>query len=270
MTQQLEMIARYKQLRQITLPLNNRLVKSLTSREIDDGGRHLGIMKNGTLVFNCEDETSVLMDFCLHDVWHDGLNVIERFLAATPPPADSDEMLILQGKRAARYSIFMVESVQPGFGVHVVDLLYDDELFITDIGFGNSASIGSVIAFRLVMVDGINMTTGAALPIGVVPPDGREEFMRVFVSEFKKMVKRRRTPQEFSELTAMIISSCLAKGSATRIRYADPVENQRPRRRRHAPQRRAPVVAAKKKVIDREERCPCGSGRKYKNCCLGK
>ena len=36
------------------------------------------------------------------------------------------------------------------------------------------------------------------------------------------------------------------------------------------PVKATPVNATEKKVIGRNDPCPCGSGKKYKNCCLGK
>jgi hypothetical protein len=97
------------------------------------------------------------MDFCLHDVRRNGGNAIERFLAKSPLPPESDEKLILRGKREARYSLFMVEATEPGVGVRVRDLHYDEEAFITDVGFSTSAEVALVMAFRLMTVDGIKI-----------------------------------------------------------------------------------------------------------------
>jgi hypothetical protein len=263
-TQQMDMVGRYKQLRQIGLSLNMQLTKILSKSEIHEGGRKLGILKNETLVLENEDEIAILMDFCLHDVRRYGINAIDRFLAQSPPPLDSDTMLILQGKREARYSLFMVEATEPGIGVRVRDLLYEEDVFITDVGFSTSAEIGLVMAFRLMTVDGINMTTGAALPLGVVPTSGRAEFFCDVVTRFKKMVSPGSSPEERSELVASMIRACLQKGAASRIRYNDP----EPRPRSSQPATR--VISAQKTRVGRNDPCPCGSGKKFKHCCGGR
>ena len=120
MTKQMDMAGRYKQLRHVGLSLNMQLTNTLSKSEIHEGGRKLGILQNDMLVLDNEDEIAVLMDFCLHDVRRNGTNAIERFLMQSPPPPDSDETLILHGKRAARYSLFMVEATEPGGGVRLV------------------------------------------------------------------------------------------------------------------------------------------------------
>src|SRR5207244_4376895 len=104
------LLARYQHLRRVALPLNNRLVETLPKNVLDEGGKKLGILKKNVLVLDTEDEISVLMDFCLYDVRRQGVNAIERYLAESPPPPDSDEMVLLQAMRQARYSLFEVES----------------------------------------------------------------------------------------------------------------------------------------------------------------
>ena len=264
MTQQMELVGRYKQLRQVGLAFNMQLTKTLSKSEIHEGGRKLGILKNDTLVLDNEDEIAILMDFCLHDVRRHGINAIDRFLSQPTPPLDSDKTLILRGKYGARFSLFMVEATEPGVGVHVRDVLYDEDVFLTDIGFSTSAKVGLVIAFRLMTVDGINMTTGAALPLVVVPSSDRAEFFRVFAAQFKKIVAPSNSPDERSEFVASMIRACLQKGAASRVRYNDP----EPRPRSSQPATR--VISAQQTRVGRNDPCPCGSGKKFKHCCYGR
>src|SRR5262249_51022275 len=96
MTQHAELLARYQHLRQVGLQLNNRLVQTLSRNVLDEGGQRLGILQKNVLTLDSEDEVAVLMDYCIHDVRPQGANAIERYLAESPPPPDSDEMLLLQ------------------------------------------------------------------------------------------------------------------------------------------------------------------------------
>jgi len=63
-----EVISRYKHLRKVSVKLNDKIVQTLSKEVLHEGGKKLGILQSGTLVFNTEDETSVLMDYCLYDV----------------------------------------------------------------------------------------------------------------------------------------------------------------------------------------------------------
>ena len=68
MTSHAEVLPVYRRFRQIGLQLNHKLVKTLSTEALNEGGRRLGILKNDTFVFDSEDETSVLMDYCIHNV----------------------------------------------------------------------------------------------------------------------------------------------------------------------------------------------------------
>src|SRR5262245_29322807 len=126
MPQQMESVSRYMRLRQLGMPFNTKLTKALTKWDMEEGARKIGIFQDGKIVLEDDSTIAVLMDFCLHDIWRDGFNAIERFYRLSPPPIDSDEMMMLEAKRAARFSMFMANQLEPGVGVHVRDLLYDE------------------------------------------------------------------------------------------------------------------------------------------------
>ena len=259
MTQHAELLARYQHLRQVGLQLNNRLVQTLSRSVLNEGGQRLGILKKNVLVLDSEDEMAVLMDYCIHDVRRQGANAIERYLAESPPPPDSDEMLLLQALRQARYSLFAVESVEPGVGVHVRDLLRDESLFLVDVGFSRTASVGMILAARVMMPGGIGMTTGAALPVGLLSPAERARFLQNLMTIFKDIDFRRLLPEEASELAAALIRTCLQQGAAARIKYIEP--------RLGSGRSRGSAAPPPARRVGRNERCPCGSGRKFKHCC---
>ena len=222
MPQHAELLPRYKHLRQVGLELNNRLVKTLSKSTLEEGGKKLGIFKNNAITLDTEDEISVLMDCCIHDLRRQGKNAIEHYLAESPPAADSDEMVLLQALRQARFSLFVVEAVEPGVGVHVRDLLRDEPLFLVDVGFSRSTPLGMILAARVMAPEGIGMTTGAALPIGALPPGDRGRFLQDKVTRFKDADFRNLSPEEASELATTVIRNCLQHGAAEHIKYVEP------------------------------------------------
>lgn len=259
MTRHAELLARYKRLRRVGLELNNRLVETISRNILDEGGKKLGILKRNVLTLDTEDEIAVLMDYCLHDVRRHGANAVERYLAESAPTAEPDERLLLQALRQARYSLFVVESAEPGVGVHVRDLLRDEPLFLVDVGFSQTASVGMVLAARVMAPDGIGMTTGAALPVGVLSPAERDRFLDGLKTTFGGIDFGNLSPEQASGLAATIIRTCLRQGAAERIAYVEPGHLSRAG---HAPQALPPA-----RRIGRNDPCPCGSGRKFKRCC---
>jgi hypothetical protein len=257
-----EFLARYQHLRQVGLELNNRLVQTLPRRALDEGGKKLGILKKNTLILDSEDEIAVLMDYCLHDVRSHGLNAIERYLAESPPPDGSDEHIILEAKRRAHFTLVVVESAEPGVGVYARDLFCDEEIFLVDIGFSLTAAAGMILATRLMTADGITMTTGAALPVGRLSAAELSQFLERLETTAPVKDLHHLLPKQAGELSARIIRDCLKHGAAERISYfpadAPTSSDDMPK-----PLHRAPRIA-------RNAPCPCGSGRKYKNCCAAR
>jgi hypothetical protein len=70
----------YRTARSVGRELNHKLVKRLGKDVLDEGGRKLGLLKRGTLVFESEDEMAVLMDYCIFNVYRNGRNAAEQYL----------------------------------------------------------------------------------------------------------------------------------------------------------------------------------------------
>jgi hypothetical protein len=51
---------------------------SIPRQAYDEIGDALGIRRNGILIFDSEDMTSVMMDCCLYDWYENGKNLIQR------------------------------------------------------------------------------------------------------------------------------------------------------------------------------------------------
>ncbi|HEV3386943.1 MAG TPA: hypothetical protein VG097_19150, partial [Gemmata sp.] len=209
-----DLLARYKHLRQVGVELNTELAKSLSRDALDEGGKKLGILKGKVLALNTEDELTVLMDYCIHDVRRHGINAVERYLSESPPAPDSEEWIFLQALRQARYSLVEVESAEPGVGVHVRDLLRDESLFLVDVGFSRTAQVGMVLAARIVAPEGIRMTTGAVLPVGILSLAKRTQFLDGLRDIFAGKDFGNLSPEEASDWATSVIRSCLRQGAA--------------------------------------------------------
>jgi SEC-C motif len=252
-SQRAEIIRRYKELRKAGRHLNNKLVRRLSKDDLDKGGKKLGFLRRGALVFDTEDETSVLMDYCLYDVRRNGRNAIEQYLIDEPPDPDSDEMVYLRAMQHAVYSVFVVESVHRGLGVTIRDSLSGDTHLMADMGFGASAQPGLVFASRLLFQDGFTMSGGAALPLGILPKDQQETVTKALWEKVNPNKEGYFDP-------APIISTCLSKGCSSLIEYQHPD--------RVAIGQQPAVSERSEASVGRNELCPCGSGKKFKRCCI--
>jgi hypothetical protein len=236
---------------------------------LTSGAERLGLLSPGpgrhgedVLLLEDEYEISVLMDYCLYHGRHgqDGRTVIDQALADAPPAAGTDELLLLQAMRAARFSVFAVEEAVPAIGVQLRDLLRDEPLFLVDIGFSQSADPGLVLAGNVISLPRLSMTTGAMLPVDrtileVLLQHLPRRFTTATVGQFRQLL-----PHEQSELAGFVTHACLARGAASYVEARDVKTGLRP-----------PLShGSRPKAARRHPRnapCPCGSGRKYKRCC---
>lgn len=117
------------------------------------------------MVFGDEDELSVLFDYCLYNYPRNGKSVIDRHLELSPPPAISDERLLLEAMSHSYYSLFLVEDIQTDKGATLRDLLCDETLCLIDIGIGQSARPGMILAGRVLPLADFHMASGTFIPV---------------------------------------------------------------------------------------------------------
>ena len=258
-----DIVAYYQRLREIRLPLNNKLVGRLSTDALKEGAKKLGILRGGTFVFDNEDETSVLMDYCIYDVYRKDRNAVEQYLCDCPPDPDSDEMACLHAMQHATYTLVALLRVEPGVGCHVRNLYTDETRLLVDMALSKSAQPGGVMATRLLDFGDYVATGGAVLPLGILNDDKLDEFQRTL----------RAVVDEARGDPAPLIRTCLQRGASSHVRYegantqsmphfggGSPPAKTSAHRRRVPAKRRASTVATNR-------RCRCGSGKMFKNCC---
>jgi hypothetical protein len=158
-------IEHYKQLREFAIPFKHKLLEQLPTSAIKECAKKLGILKHNTLVFGCEDEVSVLMDYCLFQFRINKVNLISRYLLISPPEQDSTEMELLEAMQKTYYSLLIVKEAFKNKGVLVFDLLNEKDIFLIDLGFSNTADVGMMIASHIIPTGQFYRTSGAMLPI---------------------------------------------------------------------------------------------------------
>lgn len=209
-------VAEHQRLRQIRMELNARLVKQIPRKALLKAARKLGILVDGVLCFETEDESSVLMDYCIHEQRELGRNVVDRFLLRRDVSAD--ERTILESMRDCWFSLFKIERTVSGAGERARDVLWRQQLFIVDVNLSHSDADGGVLAARLMPFGPHFISTGTVLPVDAdILDDIVEELEDI---HFSRRSMDTWSPHERSEFAALILRKCLAHGAAHSVRYA--------------------------------------------------
>ena len=261
-----ELRERYLRVRQVSLELNQKLVKRLSKDDIERGATETGFMRGGTVVLGNMDESNILFDYCIYNVYRDGRNAVERLMEECPPTEGSEERFVLQAKRRAWYSIFGINKVVAGVGVEADDIFRETRHLIADVGMSRGECVGGLIATRVIPLGECVMTGGAGLPLA-----GSDKERAAFAAAVRRVCFEQNivsfkqlTAEQEKELTRVIIRAALAAGASSFIRYETAKPAARLRRRE-----REPAVLGAPRRVGRNEPCPCGSGRKFKVCCGG-
>lgn len=254
-------VERYQQLRAQSRQIVSRIVKTIPRAAIQEIGKALGIEHKGTLVLETEDVSSVLMDCCLHDWIEQGKNLVQKYVEGHPSDPQTDEHFLLQAYCKARFRILHPTATLPGAGVYCVDALSGMTLFLMDVAFSQSLEIGQLLlATRTILLGGYWMTSGAALPIDRTTAE-------VVIRRLRQgKLLEDGGPGGEHELALEVLRACLDCGAAEQIRYEGPNEEDE-QLELAAPRQQ---VRTSRRIASRNDPCPCGSGKKYKRCCMGK
>jgi hypothetical protein len=222
-------VERYRSLRALSMALNHRIIQTIPPQAYAEIGHALGIRRNGVLVFDSEDMTSVMMDCCLYDWYGNGKNLIQRYAETHPAAPGTDESYLLQACLQATYRILVAQSAVPGAGLHCEDVLNGGELFLMDLALSqNNPSGNAALATRTIPLGEYWMTGGAGLPISS-KKSILDALCRIGTEHYK--------PLEGPGAVALSIArACLAAGAADYITY----ESMEARSRKHRRQPRWP------------------------------
>ncbi|NQU25578.1 MAG: hypothetical protein HQ567_30195 [Candidatus Nealsonbacteria bacterium] len=266
-----EVVAYYRRLRPTRLRLNNTLASRLSRDVLNEGAKKIGILRGGTFVFDSENEMSVLMDYCIYDVYRKGRNAIEEYLCECPPDPDSDETACLRAMQHATFALVVVLGVEPGVGCHVRNMFTEETRLLVDMGFSQTGKPGAVIATRLLDFGSFIATGGAALPLGILEDDELEHWQQKLSAG---ALDDRNDP-------GPLIRSCLQRGASSNIQYegADtprlmggkasyqPAKKASFQPARTSTQERRALAKRLARKPATNRRCRCGSGKMFKNCC---
>jgi len=161
----MSVMERYRAVREVGLTLNHKMIESRLDHDVLYGSaRLLGILKGDQLVFESEDEASVLMDFALHEYKLNGRSAVEIYRKKVGGK-DEVEDEILASLPSAYTSLFEIVAIS-GNTITLKNLLRDKDRLIRviDIGFSLTGAPGMLIFTRIVPFKDFNLTSGISFP----------------------------------------------------------------------------------------------------------
>jgi hypothetical protein len=159
-----EVLTRYRHLRAISTRHHTEAMNFFSRPALLEQARHLGLAVGETLAESF-DELTLAFDLAIHTARPDHTRAVDRYARAAQLQPGSDEALVLEAMRQARFSLWRVERRHEVVGLVVRDLLRQDEVWLVDEALERSAPEGMVAAMRLCTPDAFAMTCGVIVPV---------------------------------------------------------------------------------------------------------
>jgi hypothetical protein len=211
-----DVLARYRHLREISKQHHSAMMKFLSGGAIIAQARRLGLAEGKTIVLNNLDDMNLAVDLAIHTAPKDRSRAIDRYARAARLAPGSDEALVLEAMRRARFSIISSVRRHPAAGVIVKDVVRDEDIWLVDEGLEATFKEGRALATRMFAPEGFAMTAGIITPVD-------RETLAIALSEMP--VSLRNNFQQTCEdrrFAEAIYRIALADGLTDGVAYQDP------------------------------------------------
>lgn len=199
--------------------INLDLLKYIPKELFVKYAKNFGATKKKSLVFKSEIEGIVIMDSAIYNCKLREKRYIQYYFDKNPYPTDSEEYLFLSALLQSRYTMIVVKKVIEGAGIEVKDI-EGNSFLLTDRSFSKTATADMALATRIVSVGGINMTTGAGLPIQGVIIDNVVRRLGNLIGNISPGEISNLSPAMKTKMEILIIKCCLEGGATNYIRYS--------------------------------------------------
>ena len=101
-------LARYRQLREISKKHHHDILKLISGDAMLQQARRLGLVQGRTLILDDMEEMSYVFDLAIYTAPPGRSRAIDRYARSAQLPPGSDEALMLEAMRAARFAILII------------------------------------------------------------------------------------------------------------------------------------------------------------------
>jgi len=209
-------LARYRQLREITKRHHHEILGRISPDAFLNQARRLGLARGKTLILDDIDELNYVHDLVIYTAPPGRSRAIDRYAKSVHFVANSDESLMLEAMRTARFAIIVIERRHETAGLIATDLFRREQIWLVDIGLEASLPEDAMIATRLYTPERFSMTAGVNVPfdLGLIGDLNAELPRRLGQIELTTVIDDRR----FAET---IYRVALADGIMDRVAYQE-------------------------------------------------
>jgi hypothetical protein len=212
-----EILARYRRLREISKRHNSEMLRFVSGDAMLHEARRLGLAQGRTLTLDDIDEMTFVYDLAIHTASMGRTRAIDRYARAANLAPGSDDAVVLEAMRNARFSIFQVVRRHETAGLILRDPLRKTDVWLVDQGLEKTAPQGGVIATRIYTPDRFSVTAGVQAPLDL-------ELLEDALAEVpylrRKPLAQVADDRRFAEAVYRV---ALADGVLERIAFADPL-----------------------------------------------
>ena len=215
--------SQYKYYRKRLPYIHQQFIETINKKDMTKGAKALRIMKNGTLIFNSEEEGNVLMDYCIHNTPRIDRNYIDLALDNNPSPDDTP---ILNSLKDSRFSIYRIVNKKRGFGILAEDTLSGETVFIMDkalskFGIINLHLTGRILPFTSGSEEQVQVgiLSGASLPVDDNLFPSIQSSLESFQKKNKLQNFKSISPKQKSEFESLVLRKCLKAGAGEKVMF---------------------------------------------------
>jgi hypothetical protein len=160
-----EILTRYRRLRQISKEHHQAVLDITAPDVVLDWAKRLGLTQGRTLILESEHEMTLAEDLATYLPRLGRSQPLDRYARAAQFTPDSDEAIVLEAMRHARFSLWHVERRHETAGLILRDLLRGGEIWLVDEAMERNAPLGVEMAARLLQPESFAMTARIIVPV---------------------------------------------------------------------------------------------------------
>jgi hypothetical protein len=214
-----EVLARYRQLREISKRHHSGALEFLSKDAIIHHARRLGLADGNTLILDSMDVLTLAFDLAIYTAPVGRSRAVDRYARSERFAPGSDEALVLEAMRKARFAVVLVQGRHRAAGLTVTDVFRNIDLWLVDEGLEISLPVGTAFATRYFTPELFSVTAGVGMPVDLAV---LEDAIRAAPYLLRKPPAEVPDDRRFAEA---VYRASIADGTMEGIAYQDPTDD---------------------------------------------
>jgi hypothetical protein len=160
-----EILTRYRRLRQISKEHHQAVLDIIAPDVVLGWAKRLDLTQGRTVLLESEHEMTLVEDLAIYLPRLGRSHPLDRYARAAKFASGSDEAIVLEAMRQARFSLWRVERRHETVGLVLRDLLRGGEIRLVDEAMEKNTPLGVEMAARLLSLEQFAMTARIVVPV---------------------------------------------------------------------------------------------------------